>query len=378
MQSFGSYLKEQRESKNVSLKDIARSTNITERYLDLIEKDEFERVPGGAYITGYISSYASFIGIDAHETIERFKSFRRERYEAEYKQEEISKEKAKQNPIMLLLNKRKWVLISSTILIFVTLGAINLLSQDDQKALVVADLHRVDGKELQRKDDMGSTDPQSLKTNGYSMSHKEEVQLPKSSVPAVLPLDQPDDISKGESSIQETTGGSRNAAKDKTTELSKHATLKDKKSDQSVHRKPLNPEDQEVWKPEGQTLAATPGKRTGHDKPNHEKDMTVLETAVCTDVKDKNPFGKDYSVQWSTDRIYVWNLIESEVSLSSIRHIYYFKGKKVSDIALDIRSPRWRTWSYKVLSDKRFIGPWRVDITSADGKLLERVRFEVS
>lgn len=378
MQSFGGYLKEQRESKNVSLKDIARSTNITERYLDLIEKDEFERVPGGAYITGYISSYASFIGIDAHETIERFKSFRREKYKAEYKQEEKSKEKFRQNPIMLFLNKRKWVLISSTILIFVALGAINLLSQGDQKALMVADLHRVDGKELQKMDDIGSTDPQSLKTNGHTMSHEEKGQLPKSSVPVSRPSDQPDDISKGQSNIQETADGPRNAVKDKPTEIVKHARLKDKESDQSGQRKPLNRKDQKESKPEGQTFAAAPGQRTGQGKPNPERDMKVLKTAVCTDVKDKNPFGRDYSVQWSTDRIYVWNLIECETSLSSIRHIYYFKGKKVSDIALDIRSPRWRTWSYKVLSDKRFIGPWRVDITSADGKLLDRVRFEVS
>jgi DUF2914 family protein len=95
-------------------------------------------------------------------------------------------------------------------------------------------------------------------------------------------------------------------------------------------------------------------------------------------VKDKNPFGKAYSVQWATDRVYVWNLIEYEPGLSSIRHIYYFKGKRVSDIALDIRSSRWRTWSYKALSSKRFIGTWRVDITSADGKLLESVQFEVT
>ena len=67
MQSFGTYLKERRESKNVSLKDIALVTKITERYLDFIEKNEFEKVPGGAYIRGYISSYASFIGIDRHE-----------------------------------------------------------------------------------------------------------------------------------------------------------------------------------------------------------------------------------------------------------------------------------------------------------------------
>jgi len=104
----------------------------------------------------------------------------------------------------------------------------------------------------------------------------------------------------------------------------------------------------------------------------------VLKAAVCTDVKDKKPSGKNNSFQWSTDRVYIWNLIKCESHLSSIRHIYYFKGQKVSDIVLDIKSPLWRTWSYKALLDKRFIGPWKVDITSADGKLLQRVHFNVS
>jgi cytoskeletal protein RodZ len=112
MQSFGGYLKEQRESKNVSLKDIARSTNITERYLDLIEKNEFESVPGGAYIRGYISSYASFIGIDTHKTIERFDSYRKEKYDAEHNQAETSRDKVKRNPVMFLSNKGKWVILT--------------------------------------------------------------------------------------------------------------------------------------------------------------------------------------------------------------------------------------------------------------------------
>jgi len=378
MQSFGNYLKEKRESKNVSLKDIARSTHITERYLDLIEKDEFESVPGGAYIRGYISSYASFIGIDTHETIELFDSFRREKYEAERNQEELSKDKVKRNPIMFLSNKGKWVMICSTILILIIVGALNILSRDDKKTLVVSDLHSDDGKELQINDDIRSRHPQSLETNNYSMSYEEKENLPKPSSLASLPSDRLDEISKGESSVQEIANSSRKAAKDKTTEIVKDSRLEDKKSDESDIQKKLNPEDQKISKPKRQILAAYSDKRTGADRSNPERNMKVLKTAVCTDVEHKKPFGKAHSVQWSTDRVYVWSLIECEKSVSSIRHIYYFKGKKVNDIELDIKSHRWRTWSYKALSDKRFIGSWRVDITSADGKLLKTVRFDVS
>ena len=78
------------------------------------------------------------------------------------------------------------------------------------------------------------------------------------------------------------------------------------------------------------------------------------------------------------EKIFIWTLIECDSLPSSIRHIYYFKGEKVNDISLNIRSAHWRTWSYKTLSDKRYIGPWRVDIASNDGRLLQSINFEVN
>ena len=78
------------------------------------------------------------------------------------------------------------------------------------------------------------------------------------------------------------------------------------------------------------------------------------------------------------EKVYIWTMIECQQPPASIRHTYYFKGQKVNDIVLKIKSPRWRTWSYKTLLDKRWIGQWRVDITSDEGKLLQNVYFEVN
>lgn len=322
MESFGGYLKEQRESKSVSLKDICHTTKITERYLDFIEKDEFDKVPGGAYIRGYISSYASFIGLDARETLERFDSFRKEKCEAAYNLEDSLKEKVKWNPILFLSNKVKRVVVTSIILAFVTLGAISLLFPNDKKPHVFADIDSDNGKESRINNDISSKDSQSLESNSDPVSHEEIKNIPR-----------------------------------------ENKYIDNKMSQEATSAKPL---------------AAAPHKPAGQDRSYSKKHMKVLMTAVCKDVKDKNPFGKTHSFHWSTDRVYIWNLIESETGLSSIRHIYYFEGEEVSDIALDIRSSRWRTWSCKALSDKRFIGSWRVDITSADGNLLESVQFEVS
>ena len=137
MQTFGDYLKKQREDRKVSLREVARLTNITERYLDFIEKDDYAKIPEGPYIRGYISSYATAIGINAHEALDRFDSLCRERNKGKDIQQEISEDKIRQKPIPFSLNKGKWLLLCSTILVFLTFGVYHLLSQDERKLLLL-------------------------------------------------------------------------------------------------------------------------------------------------------------------------------------------------------------------------------------------------
>jgi len=105
--------------------------------------------------------------------------------------------------------------------------------------------------------------------------------------------------------------------------------------------------------------------------------LKIIEAAACSSVKNRTPQGSGDSFEWSEDKIFIWTRIKCERLPSSIRHIYYFKGEKVNDISLSVRSSHWRTWSYKTISNKRYIGPWRVDITSNDGKLLDSIEFEI-
>jgi len=335
MQTFGEYLKREREARKVSLREVAHLTNITERYLDFIEKDDYAKIPEGPYIRGYISSYATAIGINTHEALDRFDSLCREINKDKDIQQEMSQDKIRHKPKAFSLNKGKWLLLCSTILVLLTFGVYHLLSQDEKKSFVVTNLQGPEGEGWQTTLAMKSEDNvPPLTMNDHSMSSSKPERLQKN--------------------------------------VEHHS------SDQIVLKKKLGVQRRKTPKLTGPSLGVASGEQTGDARSDHEKTIEVLKAAVCTDVKDKKPSGENDSFQWSMDRIYIWNLIKSESHLSSIRHIYYFKGQKVSDIVLDIRPPLWRTWSYKALLEKRFIGPWRVDITSADGKLLQRVHFEVS
>ena len=106
--------------------------------------------------------------------------------------------------------------------------------------------------------------------------------------------------------------------------------------------------------------------------------LQVIRAVAAGDILNKDPADLLDTFHWSMEKVYIWSMIECQQPPSSIRHTYYFKGQKVNDIVLKIKSPRWRTWSYKTLLDKRWIGQWRVDITSDEGKLLQSVFFEVN
>jgi cytoskeletal protein RodZ len=61
---FGEHLRRERELRGVSLEEIAAATRISTRFLEALEKEQWERLPGGAFNRGFIRSIARFLGID--------------------------------------------------------------------------------------------------------------------------------------------------------------------------------------------------------------------------------------------------------------------------------------------------------------------------
>jgi cytoskeletal protein RodZ len=62
-----------RASKGISLQDIAYSTKITLRYLQAIERWEFDKLPGGVYNVNYIRQYARAVEIDERGLLDHYR-----------------------------------------------------------------------------------------------------------------------------------------------------------------------------------------------------------------------------------------------------------------------------------------------------------------
>jgi cytoskeletal protein RodZ len=69
MANFGATFKKARESKGISLDQIAKHTRISSRFLAAIEAEEFQLLPGGIFNKGFVRSFAESVGLDPDQAV---------------------------------------------------------------------------------------------------------------------------------------------------------------------------------------------------------------------------------------------------------------------------------------------------------------------
>src|ERR1044072_6272743 len=69
---FGGKLRDARERRAVSLRQIANATKISVGALEALERNHISRLPGGIFSRAFVRSYAIEVGLDPAETIQEF------------------------------------------------------------------------------------------------------------------------------------------------------------------------------------------------------------------------------------------------------------------------------------------------------------------
>lgn len=70
--TIGEALKNAREKKKLSLEEVSQKLRIKEVYLEALEKGHYYVFPGLSYASGFLRSYALFLGLDAKALLEEF------------------------------------------------------------------------------------------------------------------------------------------------------------------------------------------------------------------------------------------------------------------------------------------------------------------
>jgi cytoskeletal protein RodZ len=64
MSTFGEELRRERKLRGIRLREVADATKINLRYLEALEGNEFEHLPGAVFNRGFVRAYAQYIGVD--------------------------------------------------------------------------------------------------------------------------------------------------------------------------------------------------------------------------------------------------------------------------------------------------------------------------
>ena len=69
---IGQKLKAAREAMGLSLEEVEQATKIRRKYLQALENEQFDLLPGAVYAKAFLKNYARFLNMDVAETIEAY------------------------------------------------------------------------------------------------------------------------------------------------------------------------------------------------------------------------------------------------------------------------------------------------------------------
>jgi len=73
MKTVGEILKKARVEKKLSIEDVEKEIRVRRKFLEALEKDAWEKLPGATYTRGFLKNYINFLGLPENETLAIFR-----------------------------------------------------------------------------------------------------------------------------------------------------------------------------------------------------------------------------------------------------------------------------------------------------------------
>ncbi|MBD3347773.1 MAG: DUF2914 domain-containing protein [Candidatus Eisenbacteria bacterium] len=133
---------------------------------------------------------------------------------------------------------------------------------------------------------------------------------------------------------------------------------------------------------QGDTAAAPSGRSRSPEKDVAESggsEFEVLRAYICRGIDQSEPTEAGKSFIPAPDgvlQLWCFSEIGGPARRDTVLHVWYWGEREMASVALEVKGPRWRTWSTKQILDE-WSGEWRVDITDHAGNLLSSLGFSV-
>jgi hypothetical protein len=112
------------------------------------------------------------------------------------------------------------------------------------------------------------------------------------------------------------------------------------------------------------------------EKPNTEP-VRLVRAVMCESIKDYEPVFPAVVFSIERGRASCFTAFDRIPEKTYIYHSWYRRDSLVTVKRLTVNPPRWSTFTSVQLRDAD-IGPWRVEITDENKKLLYTLRFSIT
>jgi hypothetical protein len=107
-----------------------------------------------------------------------------------------------------------------------------------------------------------------------------------------------------------------------------------------------------------------------------QSDLSVDDASIALGIEELSPVDPGEFFSSDVGRLWCYSKVSGGGEGDSIVHNWYYGDELMAEVSLPIRSPSYRTYSSKNIVPG-WTGEWRVEITDAEGMLLETLNFTV-
>ncbi len=122
-------------------------------------------------------------------------------------------------------------------------------------------------------------------------------------------------------------------------------------------------------------IASRPGAETAESLVPSAK-LTLVQAIVCEQVENLGPKNPAVVFPLELGEVTCFTAFDPVPEETVIYHQWFFRDQPSARVRLRVKPPRWSSFS-RIQLRPGDAGPWRVEITDADGKIMALQRFSV-
>lgn len=105
--------------------------------------------------------------------------------------------------------------------------------------------------------------------------------------------------------------------------------------------------------------------------------IALVQAVMCEDIQDQLPQNPTSVFSIERRKAVCFTAFDPVSQKTDIYHHWFHRDRSSAKIKLTLKPPRWSTYS-SIQFREEDIGPWRVEISDAQGKILQVLRFSIT